>query len=244
MGLSAGERSMPFSPVASMSVTPKHPCHTSMPNASASAPNTSPSHPELDRSRTTSDSGSELDSRRSADGVRANMDISTDSEVQFKQCFMEDQDEPCGDEDDTLVSGGAGSDADDEDSCSSHVCFMEDYVEGGSGEDDEPTPDDLPPTPPAAIDTEDDNAADAGTVQGAQGDADTDIPQTMPPRRPRNRGNMRKKEQGPSNQKYIVNFAKDANFEKDCPVWKHSSSYPRNTVTVPDIAFQPDPRSE
>lgn len=83
-----------------------------------------------------SDSGSELDS--SWDGVRRNMDISTDSEVQFKPCFMEEQDEPSGDKDDTLVLGGAGSDTDDEDSCSGHAHFLEDYVEGGSDKDDEP----------------------------------------------------------------------------------------------------------
>ncbi len=67
-----------------------------------------------------------------------NMDISTDSEVQFRQCFTEDHDEPSGDEDDTLTHGVAGSDTDDEDSRAGHACFLEDYVEAESDVDDEP----------------------------------------------------------------------------------------------------------
>ncbi len=66
------------------------------------------------------------------------MDISTDSEVQFRQCFTEDHDEPIGDEDDMLTHGVMGSDADDEDSCASHAHFSEDYVEAESDVDDEP----------------------------------------------------------------------------------------------------------
>ncbi len=63
-----------------------------------------------------------------------NMDVSTDSEVQFRngaavQSFTEEHDETSGDEDDTMTPGVEGSDADDEDSCSSHARFSEDYVE-------------------------------------------------------------------------------------------------------------------
>ncbi len=104
-------------------------------------------------------------------------------------------------------------------------------------------PDDLPPTPPGAMDAEDNNTVDAGTTQGTQGDADTDVPKAMPPLRPRNRGNRRKKEQGPSNQKHILNFDKDADYEKDRPVWKHGSTYPRDTINVPDIAFHLTPEA-
>ncbi len=67
-----------------------------------------------------------------------NLDISTDSEVQFRQCFTEAHDEPSGDDDDTLTHGVAGSDADDEDSHAGHACFSEDYMEVESDVDDEP----------------------------------------------------------------------------------------------------------
>ncbi len=175
-----------------------------------------------------SDSGSELNS--SWDCVHGNMDISTDSKVQFRPCFTEEQYEASGDEEDTLTHGATGSDADDEDSHSGHAHFMEDYVEDASDADDEPSPpDDLPPTPPGAMDAEDDN---------------TDGPEVMPPPRACNRGTRRKKRQGPGNQKHIVNFDKDDDYEKDHPMWKHGSTFLRDTIQVPDIAFQPDPRSE
>ncbi len=67
-----------------------------------------------------------------------NMDISTDSEVQFRPCFTEDHDKPSSDEDDMLTHGVAGSDADNEDSHASHAHFLEDYVEVESDVDDEP----------------------------------------------------------------------------------------------------------
>ncbi len=62
------------------------------------------------------------------------MDVSTDSEVQFRngaavQSFTEDHDETSGDDDDTLTHGVAGLDADDEDSRSGHAHFSEDYME-------------------------------------------------------------------------------------------------------------------
>ncbi len=69
-----------------------------------------------------------------------NLDLSTDTKVQFRQCFTEDHDEPSGDEDDMLTHGVAGSDADDEDSRAGHVRFSEDYVEVESDEEDEPRP--------------------------------------------------------------------------------------------------------
>ncbi len=52
-----------------------------------------------------------------------NLDISTDSEVQFRQCFTEGHDEPS---------------ADDKDSCAGHARFLEDYVEAESDVDNEP----------------------------------------------------------------------------------------------------------
>ena len=107
-----------------------------------------------------------------------NMEISTDSEVQFIQCFTEDHDEPSGDEDDTLTHSVAGSDADDEDSHAGHACFFEDYVEAESDVDDEPPHDDLPPTPPTVVDGQDDNAG---------------VPTAAPHARPHNRGSWRKK---------------------------------------------------
>ena len=62
------------------------------------------------------------------------MDMSTDSEVQFRngaavQSFTEDHDEPSGDDDDMLTHGVAGLDADDEDSRSGHARFSEDNME-------------------------------------------------------------------------------------------------------------------
>ncbi len=152
-----------------------------------------------------------------------NMDMSTDSEVQFRngaavQSFTEEQEEASGDDNDMLTHGIAGSDTDDEDSRSSHACFLEDYME--------PHPDDLPP--PAGVDTQ-----DAQDNPGPQRHA-----------WPRNRGSRRKKEQGPGNQKHIVNFDRDEDYRTDCPVWKHGSSFPRDTVQVPDLAFHPEPTSQ
>ncbi len=87
-------------------------------------------------------------------------------------------------------------------------------------------PDDLPPTPPTGVDAQDDNAG---------------VPRAALHARPRNRGSQRKKEQGPGNQKHIVNFDRDEDYQHDHPVWKHSSSYPRDTVQVPDLEFKPEP---
>ncbi len=153
-----------------------------------------------------------------------NLNISSDSEVQFRTCFTEDHDEASGDNDNTLTHGVPGSDADDEDSCAGHARFLEDYVEAESDADDEPPLDELPPhTPPAAVDTRDNNAG--AVVQP----------------RPRNRGSRRKKKQGPGNQKHIVNFDGDDDYKIDRPVWKHGSTYPKDTIQVPDIEFQPEP---
>ncbi len=92
-----------------------------------------------------------------------------------------------------------------------------------------PPPDDLPPTPPTTMDGQDANAG---------------VPTMVPRAMPCNRGTRRKKEQGPRNQKQIVNFAGDDDYQVDCPVWKHSSSFPRDTVQVPDLEFKPEPTSE
>ncbi len=105
-----------------------------------------------------------------------NMDVSTDSEVQFRngaavQSFTEEHDEASGDDDDTLTHGVPGSDADDKDSHSGHACFSEDYVEEAESDvEDEPHLDD--PPPPAGVD-----AQDAQDAPGPQRRA-----------RPRNRG--------------------------------------------------------
>ena len=161
-----------------------------------------------------------------------NMDLSTDSEVQFRngaavQSFTEEHDKTSGDEDDTMTPGVEGSDADDEDSCSSHARFSEDYVEEvESDAEGEPHPDDLPP--PTSVDAQD--AEDAPGVQRRA--------------RPRNRGSRRRKEHGPGNQKHIVNFDRDEDYRTDHPVWRHGSTFPRDTVQVPDLAFQPEPTSQ
>ena len=164
-----------------------------------------------------------------------NMDMSTDSEVQFRngaavQSFTEDHDKPSGDDDDMLTHSVAGSDADDEDSHSSHACFSEDYVEEAESDvEGEPPPlDEMPPTPPASVD--------------AQDTQDNPGPQWRA--WPCNRGSRRKKEQGPGNQKHIVNFDRDEDYRTDRPLWKHGSSFPRDTVQVPDLAFQPEPTSQ
>ncbi len=161
-----------------------------------------------------------------------NMDVSTDSEVQFRngaavQSFTEEQDEASGDNNDMLTHGVLGSDADDEDSRSGHACFSEDYVEEAESDvEDEPHPDD--PTPPAGMD-----AQDAQDTPGPQRHA-----------RPRNRGSRRQKEHGPGNQKHIVNFDRDEDYRTDRPVWRHGFSFPRDTVQVPDHAFHPEPTSQ
>ena len=92
-------------------------------------------------------SGSDLDSSWDFEKLNMeNMDVSTDSEVQFRngaavQSFTEDHDEPSGDDDDTLTHGIAGSDADDKDSHSSHARFSEDYVEEAESDvEGEPPP--------------------------------------------------------------------------------------------------------
>ncbi len=85
------------------------------------------------------DSGADMDSSWDSDRLNMeNMDISTNSEVQFRQCFTEDHDEPRGDKDDMLTHGVAGSDTDDKDSCAGHARFLEDYMEAESDVDDEP----------------------------------------------------------------------------------------------------------
>ena len=146
------------------------------------------------------------------------MDVSTDSEVQFRndatvQSFTEEHDGTSGDEDDTMTPGIEGSDADDKDSRSGHAHFSEDYVEEAESDaEGEPHPDDLPP--PAGVD-----AQDAKDTPGAQQRA-----------RPRNRGSRRRKEHGPGNQKHIVNFDRDEDYRTDRPVWRHGSTFPSNTV--------------
>ncbi len=208
-----------------LSVTPKHPCHTSMPVGSAPVPSTLPSQPDVGISHTPSDSGSESDSSWDS----GHMNISTDSEVQFRQCITEDHYEASGDEHDTLTLGAAGSIADDEDSRSGHAHFMEDYVEDASDADDEPPPEDLPQSPPGTMDALDNNI---------------ELPKVMPPPRRRNRGTRWRKEQGPGNQKHIVNFDRDDDYEKDCPMWKQGSTFPKDTIHVPDIAFKPESTSK
>ncbi len=162
------------------------------------------------------------------------MDMSTDSEVQFRQGaavqnFTEEHNEASGDDDDMLTYGIVGSDADDEDSRAGHAHFSEDYVEVESDVEGEPSPDDLPPTPLTSMDAQDDNA---------------DIPGPQRRARPCNRGSRRKKEQGPGNQKHIVNFDRDEDYRTDWPLWKDGSSFPRDTVQVPDLGFQPEPTSQ
>ncbi len=92
-----------------------------------------------------------------------------------------------------------------------------------------PPPDDLPPTPPAGVDAQDDNADIPGWQRHAQ---------------PHNRGSWRKKEQGPGNQKHIVNFDRDEDYRTDRPMWKDGSSFPRETIQVPDLEFKPEPTSK
>ncbi len=160
------------------------------------------------------------------------MDLSTDSEVQFKngvavQSVTEEQDSASGDDDDTLTHGTAGSDADNEDSRSGHARFDEDYVEDADSEGEgEPHPDD--PPEPGIVDARDTE----------------DTPPAQRRARPRNRRSRHKKEQGPGNQKHIVNFDRDEDYRTDRPVWKHRSDFPRDTFQVPDIAFQPEPTSQ
>ncbi len=87
------------------------------------------------------DSGSDMDSSWDCNKLNMeNIDMSTDSEVQFRQSFTEEHDEASGDEEDTITHGVAGSDADDEDSRASHAHFSEDYVEAESDVEDEPPP--------------------------------------------------------------------------------------------------------
>ncbi len=86
-----------------------------------------------------------------------------------------------------------------------------------------------PPTPPAVMDGQDANAG---------------VPTAAPRARLCNQGSRRKKEQGPGNQKHIVNFDGDEEYQIDCPVWKHGSSFPRDTIQVPDLKFKPEPTSE
>ena len=177
-----------------------------------------------------SDSGSELDSSWDTERLNlGNLDLSTDTEVQFRQCFTEKHDKPSGNEDDTLTHSVMGSDADDEDSRAGHIHFSKDYVEAESDEEDEPPLMTSPPTPPTTMDGQDANAG---------------VPTAVPRARPRNRGTQRKKEQGPGNQKQIVNFAGDDDYQVDRPMWKHGSSFPRDTVQVPDLKFQPEPTSK
>ncbi len=90
-------------------------------------------------------------------------------------------------------------------------------------------PDDLPPTPPTIVDAQDNNAG---------------VTRAAPRARPRNCGSRRKKEQGPGNQKHIVNFDRDEDYKNDHPMWKHGSSFPRDTVQVPDLEFKPEPPSK
>ena len=52
-----------------------------------------------------------------------------------------------------------------------------------------------------------------------------------------------KRNKGPG-IKHIVNFDRDEDYQHDCPVWKHGSSYPRDTVQVPDLEFKPEPPSK
>ncbi len=71
-------------------------------------------------------------------------------------------------------------------------------------------------------------------------DDNAGVPRVAPHARPCNRGSRRKKEQGPGNQKHIVNFDRDEDYKNDRPVWKHGSSFSRDTVQVPDLEFKPE----
>ncbi len=160
------------------------------------------------------------------------MDVSTDSEVQFRngaavQSFTEEHDEASGDDDDTMTHGVTGSDADNEDSRSGHARFEEDYVEDAESDaEGEPHLED--PPLPSGMDAHD--AEDALPAQWCA--------------RPHNCGSRRKKEHGPGNQKHTVNFDRDEDYRTDCPVWRHGSTFPRDTIQVPDLAFQPEPTSQ
>ncbi len=66
----------------------------------------------------------------------------------------------------------------------------------------------------------------------------------LPPCRcPRNTGNRRYKEAGPSMQKLIKNFV-ETDYPEDVGIWKPTATYPEDTVKQRDLVFTGSPASD